>query len=249
MRTRGEFSRFINTRKAVVGGSKISKAYYKKAVEYGSYLDVYEYAQVKITWKQERIDYQKKDTGTKLDRSLRRAKDNIFKIAEANAKAHGDFEPVFFTLTFAENITDLQEANAHFKYFCTKLRNYIGRRVHYIVVPEFQKRGAVHYHGIFFNLPYVDVPTFKELWGQGYIDLQVTRNLRSCGAYIAKYITKSILDSRLFGQKLYSTSRGLLRPIHIFDESVLEMLERRDNMEVLQAFAGSDYIKIKYKKI
>jgi len=246
--TRSQISRKLNYRKATITNSNISKAYYKKAIQYGAYLEVYEYAQVQVTWKQERLDYAKKEEGIKLERSLRRAKNNIYKIAEANVLQHGKFPPVFFTLTFQANVTDLQQANLHFKYFIHKLNKFCRSSMAYIVVPEFQRRGAVHYHGLFFNLPFIPILQLRSLWGHGYVDFQLTRNLRSAGAYIAKYITKSIQDSRLYGQKLYYTSRNLLRPIHIFDDYAVDILERNPNMDVIRAHPGVGVIKIIYKK-
>ena len=55
----------------------------------------------------------------------------------------------FITLTFKENITDLDEANAKFNIYVTQMRracDRLGFKFKYVGVPEFQERGCVHYH-------------------------------------------------------------------------------------------------------
>jgi len=88
----------------------------------------------------------------------------------------------------------------------------------------------------------------RRLWPHGTIDLQVAKSLRSSGAYIAKYITKELTDSRLFGQKLYFTSRGLKRPIHSWDELYIDKKLQDPTLETITAYNGAGYIKTKYKR-
>jgi hypothetical protein len=195
----------------------LSKSYYQKAIVYGKYVEYYEYDTNLISHKEtHRIAYRRTGEHQRRQSSLSRARQEIYRIVEANVGRYGAYRPVFFTLTFRRNETELKKTNRKYKYFITKLNEYVGHKVKYIVVPEFQKRGAVHYHGVFFNLPYLPIETFKKLWSNGSVDLQVTRKFRSVGAYISKYLSKDMFDKRLFNQKAYFTSRGIYRPIHIF---------------------------------
>lgn len=130
----------------------------------------------------------------------------------------------FLTLTFEDNITDLDYSNSEFKkwvkrvnYHCFKSKKSIMK---YVAVIEFQKRGAVHYH-VLCNLPYVDVNEFQKIWGHGFIKLNKIKGdperfgsseCDNVGAYVCKYMTKDNEDKRLEGRKSYLMSRNLNKP-------------------------------------
>ena len=61
--------------------------------------------------------------------------------------------PLLLTITFKENRGSLSECSRFFNLFTTNLRYRYGKQFRYIAVPEFQKRGAVHYHALFWGLP------------------------------------------------------------------------------------------------
>jgi len=135
-----------------------------------------------------------------------RARNHIRRLTLSNFSS----KDKFLTLTFADNIKDIEYANNEFKKFIKRLkRKYHGFR--YISVIEFQKRGAIHYHCLV-NLPYVDQVALQEIWGNGFICIKKLNDVDNVGAYLAKYMGKDVLDKRLQGKKCYFTSRGLLRP-------------------------------------
>ncbi|MDQ3089572.1 MAG: hypothetical protein M3Q24_00245, partial [bacterium] len=82
-------------------------------------------------------------------------------------------------------------------------------------VIEFQERGAIHYHSIFFNLKYIHKRTLADLWGEGFIEIKAVEHVDNVGAYMAKYMSKNFKDNRLDGQKRYFSSKYLQRPIEI----------------------------------
>lgn len=92
---------------------------------------------------------------------LYRARNEVRRLINANVNRYSDemnnlLKPVFLTLTFAENIKDLTAANREFRKFMKRLGHFVAKdqaHVQYVAVPEFQKRGAVHYHLVIFNLP------------------------------------------------------------------------------------------------
>jgi hypothetical protein len=94
----------------------------------------------------------------------------------------------------------------------------------YAVVIEFQKRGAIHFHVLFFNLPYIDQNILAKLWGKGFIKINKIDNVKNIGSYVTKYMSKDFGDSRLCGQKSYFTSRGLKKPFITYDESAINIL-------------------------
>lgn len=141
----------------------------------------------------------------------------------------------FITLTFADNITDLDIANNEFANYNRKIKR-INPDYKYIGVPEFQKRGAVHYHiltnlkigsnliperkpkKIFnkekntsYNLLYYELP----YWTAGYSTaFDIINDIDSdfnISAYMGKYFFKDI-DNRLFGRRKILKSQGLKKP-------------------------------------
>jgi hypothetical protein len=92
----------------------------------------------------EKIKQQKQ----KQEFSVHRTRTEIRRLINSNPQLNK-----FMTLTFAENITDLKQANYEFNKFVLRL-SYKYPKFEYLAVPEFQQRGAVHYH-VICNLPFV----------------------------------------------------------------------------------------------
>ncbi|NCN25695.1 hypothetical protein COT94_04590 [Candidatus Falkowbacteria bacterium CG10_big_fil_rev_8_21_14_0_10_37_14] len=134
-----------------------------------------------------------------------RSKTKIKRLVNANTQWSK-----FFTLTFAENITDKTMANYLFTQFIKRLK-YHFPEFNYLAVPERQKRGAIHYH-LICNLGYVDYKFLFELWGYGRIELADIRSVKKIGAYISKYLTKGASE---FCKKSFFCSRKIKRPIEI----------------------------------
>lgn len=74
-------------------------------------------------------------------KNIMRSKFQLQRLVKSNEH---DFV-TFITLTFHENITNISNANNKFKSWRTKIKD-IYPNFKYVCVPEFQKRGAVHYH-------------------------------------------------------------------------------------------------------
>jgi hypothetical protein len=224
------------------------RAYKGKVTVAGNVVHVARYEEPVVAgWKRrERIGSAKEVMGEmRKDRRKRnerraglRAKRKLMDLVRANA-AHEwrDHEGrpctvKFLTLTFAENVQDLEWANKEFKKFIKRLNYAVtGKKkafLEYVAVVEFQKRGAVHYHVMFFNMPYVDVKeVIAPVWGHGSVKINKVDEVDDLGAYMAKYMGKTF-DSdddddpppgggggkkrRDKGKKRYFASRGLIRP-------------------------------------
>ena len=168
-----------------------------------------------------------------------RAAKKIMKLVRYNAgmykKSNGSkYPPIFLTLTFADNVTDWEWANKEFKKFVMRLNYWCyGSKVsdlRYISVPELQERGAIHYHILFFNLPYIDKSVVQELWGLGSTRIEQERKFQdmegdNLGRYITKYMTKQFYskdkegnDNFYYskdlweGKKIFFASRNLIKP-------------------------------------
>lgn len=170
------------------------------------------------------------------DRSLKRAKKEVRRVINSNIGMYGvEYIPKFLTLSFGENIQDIKQANYEFqkviKRLNYKIYNTKKAKIKYLVVPEFQKRGAIHYHVILFNFPYVKQSILQDIWGNGIIDIRKIEEVDNVGSYIAEYLGKeeknqgkSKNDERLKGQKSYFCSRGIYRPIEITEKKTIESM-------------------------
>lgn len=179
---------------------------------------------------------------------LQRAKKNLRRIINSNAYQYKGVTTKFLTLTFKENVKDIPAANKEFKKFVKRVNyNVFGTkkaRLKYSGVIEFQKRGAIHYHVVMYNLPYVKADVLRELWGHGHIKINKISKVDNLGAYVTKYMTKDNDDDRLKGKKCYFNARGLLEPKEVTDikkvESLRDSLPAK-NLKYVDSFK-SDYL-------
>jgi len=127
----------------------------------------------------------------------------------------------FLTLTFADNVQEVDIANYEFKKFILRLK-YHFPDLKYLTVIEFQKRGAVHYHMVC-NMPYINKDILAEIWGKGFIKVNRIQHCDNVGAYVSKYLGKEA-GTRLFNKKKYFCSRDLVRPVEVVDKLVIDKL-------------------------
>lgn len=203
-------------------------SYSKKVIVSGGIIEVYEYEKpilegykdTKKNSKGRQAAAKFEDKRANREKVLQRARRDIRRLVNCNIHENSKF----ITLTFADNITDLKQANYEWKKFKQRLETKIGYKLQYLVVIEFQKRGAIHYHCVMFNLPYIQNNKLREIWGNGYVKVNRIDNVDNVGAYVCKYMTKDNDDDRLLGQKCYFTSRGLQKPVEIKEQSRVESL-------------------------
>lgn len=197
----------------------------------------------------EQIEKEKQE---RFIKSIRRAREQVFDLVACNAGRHQDYEGKkqtvkFLTLTFKENVTDIEKANTEFTLFMKRLSYHaygVNRNViKYIAVPELQKRGAWHYHIVLFNLKYIPWENYLEIWNNGAVYINALRpgaDETEVAKYITKYISKAMgatpgeqhLTYQLYkergleNRKRYLVSRGLLRPWMIRVETGKKGLQR-----------------------
>ena len=151
-------------------------------------------------------------------RVLARARTSVRRLVECNPDLNK-----FFTLTFAENVTDFVVANECFRKFVMRLKYNYKSDLKYLVVPEFQKRGAIHFH-VLCDLPYVPVNQLADLWGFGFCRINLIDSVTNVGLYVSKYIQKQFDDERLHTKKCFWGSRNLKRPVVIDTPEVVDSL-------------------------
>lgn len=230
------------------------KLYDYKIVECGSFVQVYRFLQhrIKNINKNDDADLNLKKIKFEVNTSKKETKlKTINEIEERNitrsklqcqriAKANMEYWETFITLTFADNFTDIKLANKRFKYFIDKVRR-IKNDLRYLVVPEHQKRGAIHYH-LLTNISINDTklmynqednPKFKHIkyWLDGFNSVELIKgDAKKVIGYISKYMTKDV-DNRFFGQRRFFYSQNCIVPkvsyIDSMDSRDLEFLQKK----------------------
>ncbi len=188
--------------------------------------------------------------------SLMRARRDLRRIVNANVDQWGDDVTCkFVTLTFKDNVKDVDLANYEFRQFIKRLNYKVyGEKcsnLKYTAVVEFQERGAVHYHVIFYNLPYTKADVIEEVWGNGFIKINKIDDIDNVGAYVCKYLTKGQDDERLRGRKCYFNSRGLFKPVVIEDKKKIETIKKSlsdEFMTVSTQYENEHLGKISYRQ-
>ena len=236
----------------------------RKLVKSGSLLEIYQFGndvilgrKIRHSKSEEELEMNSKFPKPKaspeeiLKSSARRAKRMIKRLIRANSfrwfkPDNKPYQPITLTLTFAENIQDLKRANYEFTKFIRRLnyetnglenKNLKDSNLKYLTVFELQERGAIHYHCIFFNLPYIPriYDRLKDIWGQGIINVNGSKKsltkikdekkLKKIVDYFTKYIQKSIFENHFSKQKKYITSKGLIKPVENYFEEVVSLVE------------------------
>lgn len=180
-------------------------------------------------------------------RNLTRTRDKIIKYACENESLFHSF----ITLTLSDkkenklstdiDINDISQANKLFNIWTTQMRRKYKDFV-YLCVPEYQKRGAIHYHLLSSLKCDIDIPKlpiiktynkeknkYYELeyynikyWNYGFstaFNIDMTDNNFNVALYITKYLYKDI-DNRLYGHQKCMVSKTLQEPKTIYLNSM-----------------------------
>ncbi len=207
---------------------------YVKIISYSNTLEIYEYERDVVVLGGRRIPAREVDTGdddmgiggedTLQERQLGKRSDNARRASLAfrrivASNLGGSTRPILVTLTYRDNYTNLSGAYRHYSAFNQSLRYKYGKAFKYICVPEFQKRGAVHFHALYWGLSEEvfllerETRTLARLWGKGFVYLKETDGDERLSHYLTKYMAKAFIDPRLKNQKCYTASKNVLRPL------------------------------------
>ena len=242
--------------------------YNAKIIKCGDYIEYYDYKNIKsnidknleLVYKKRKLDFSyeydidfenmtdeefisfldnkkknkhKSYLGTIEYKNILRSKLELHRLVKTNIKIF----VTFITLTFKDNIADIKLANKKFKIWITRMKE-LKNDFKYICVPEFQKRGAVHYH-LLTNLSLkhdTNIITLQKgkktmydvrHWNYGFTCVFDLDGFNVVG-YISKYMTKDI-DNRLYGHRRYLYSTNLNKPI-------VEYLDLRNNDKHVKYF-------------
>jgi len=125
--------------------------------------------------------------------------------------------PIFVTCTIMQVLSHETSSRIFTEFLSYFTKRYQGIRV--IAVPEYQKRGALHFHCLVWGLPKGIVEHEKthrdiqRLWLRGFVDVRSTDGNDKIASYLAKYMSKSVQGVRISSKKAYHTTRNVLRPV------------------------------------
>ena len=236
-----------------------------KLVQCGDYIQVYFFDKIKSKsnddLKEKSFNIKSIDTDNLSKVASNEAKSILLSNAirsnlacQRIAKTNRNEWESFITLTFKDNITDINQANKLFHYWVVNIRK-LKKDFKYLAVPEFQKRGAVHYH-ILSNLGLSDKDIILEqqikkgkavncdtlydvkFWSKGFVRVDFIKgDYKKIYGYICKYMTKDI-DNKLFGKKRYFYSQNLKKPsiefLNLSDKRHLEYFKKILNTNNLE---------------
>lgn len=182
--------------------------------------------------------------------SLKRSRDGIRRLILSNAAAYGE-KLKFVTFTFRENVTDIEEAMVYWAEYSRRLNNRLGISMRYLTVIEFTKNDRVHFHTLYFNMPFIYglKKVIEKEWGQGFIKVKALDAVKNIGIYVSKYLRKGNNDKRLNGKKAYFCSKGLLKPTLIREKNNVSWFLNNSKIEVeLEGdFCSKNHGVINYK--
>lgn len=232
----------------------LKRVYYKQAVVYGDYMDLYTYHELKMIYNGKNNSGIKGKQGSKRNDSVQRARNSLYRLVKANVYQHGKFRPIFGTYTFSECVRELDTANIQLQRYIRKLRRYLGKPVLYVAVPEQHESKAWHFHLVFFNVPKLDFETNDKLWGQGKTAVNMkfvkgVNGVRDVAGYISKYLSKDFLVQRGINKKMFYASRGLKRPIVIYANDTIDDILKNARIKVLNEYEGKTFVQTQYKLV
>jgi len=216
---------------------------YVKLYQYANCLEIYKYEKSPLYFYRKSKRKNRRSAlpfSVRFARNSTRAKQSFLRLIKANLPSPRG-NPALLTLT-TRDVYEIRKGWLFFTQFASRCRYRYGSRFAYAVVPEFQKRGAVHFHLLVWGL--TDDEIYKEretrsiasLWPHGFVDIRPSDGSFKLAGYLGKYMVKAMSDFRLFGVKSYACSRSLVRPVVAVIKESWDLIESEvvDNSLVLE---------------
>jgi len=159
---------------------------------------------------------KEKGTYQRTKRSIKRSKLNFFRLVHHNNCLAKTIH--FVTITFAYDIS-YKEASRHVRHFMERVKKDSPElSLSYISVTELTKKGRLHFHLLVYGLPPETAKkerktrNFQRKFQRGYIDIMCARDASpKIAGYMAKYMAKSLGDSRYETRRGYTCSRNIAK--------------------------------------
>lgn len=184
-----------------------------------------------------------------------------------NANFFGGDNELFVTLTYADNMQDVNRLYEDFRRFIQRFRYKFGA-CEYICCVEPQARGAWHCHVLvrFDGREYVYIANSEvsDVWGYGYTSTRRLCNVDNVGAYVTAYLTNLVvgegeeavsikgrkLDMYPAGVRIYRRSSGIRDPeersMHYGEfKQLVKCGERRYRGQYVGEWGGKSHVIIR----
>lgn len=215
---------------------------YKKLLQTGYIVEVFEYQGTPAVLMPKRAHNPRQER-----RVRKRRPDHVASAAQSFRRlVRGNLSkgaPALLTLTMLD-LVDVRIAYKCFTSFGSRVRRIFGEGIAWLAVPEFQARGAVHFHVLIWGLPDNIVKNerntryIQNLWSYGYVDLIQTDGDEKLAYYLTKYLSKGMSDDRLIGVKAYSSTRNIMRTVSFNNQAQVDFIQEQmiavDNVHVFE---------------
>lgn len=184
-----------------------------KIVKSGNTIELYGYEKSPVTYikKKKRTSWSESERTYRRSDNLKRSQKHLKRLLWSEFDEQSK-NPCLITLTYAINMSDLTLAYHDLKIFMIKMKRRFPD-ITYFAIPEFQKRGAVHFHLVVWGIPLPVVIYEKKtrniakLWSHGFIDIVKTDGSKKIVGYLIKYLLKAQYDKRLTFHKAFTRSK------------------------------------------
>lgn len=241
-----------------------------KIYKSGDNIEIYEYEYLTPPPKKYRVDAEPEEQTEQLENTeICRIKERREQTLRDNAngmkrmaREYFQGNNFFVTLTFKDNINDIDKTDRKLKYFIKKFREDYGE-TSFVAVRELQKRGAIHYHMLLKNkkmrdyyLEHIPEPKRKgnrqifsqeqkdyqdylreNYWKYGIVNCTLINFVDDVGAYLVKYMNKNKLQ-----QMEWQENRRLI--LRSADIKKIEPLDSIKDSKLIDSIAYQmEYIK------
>lgn len=260
----------------------VIREFFSRLVVFGDEAELKIYKQLQQNKQHtKREDYDKKLIGSKVPFSLRRARTELYRLIKCNENEQPEYANIFVTLTFNPDLfpdnycENLDNVNKEFKAMFRAFKKHLGYPIKFVSVHERHKKtNNIHYHIIFFNLPFIPVSdeyfekyksnkvmlnkvqvdfTWSDIWSFGSVDVKKISGIDNIALYISKYIGKEFEDEygNTLNKKTYTSSRGLVRPQVLYKnkdiEYYLSNAEVQQSIELKNSYTDAEFTQHKLK--
>lgn len=122
-----------------------------KLIQVGNIIEKYEFEKDYVHPRRSRSTKPRSRVPKRRYDNLQRLRKSFTRLIRCNLA--GASRPFLLTLTMHQ-IVSLEQAYSHLTNFIVQIRRRYGKEFRYVGVPEFQKRGAVHFHILVWDLPH-----------------------------------------------------------------------------------------------
>lgn len=246
------FQEWVHNEKVIQLHKAPKQVYKKKAIISGDVIEIVSYEEpiVRGIDRNNKMAVGKKKTGdVKRKDNIDKSKKELRRIVNANVTGND----LFITLTYSDNMQDIDKGKKDYKKFVMRW-NYRRKKegkgsLKYVYVVEFQERGAIHFHCVFFGVGYIQKSELFKLWGHGFVDVKKIDHVDNVGAYLVKYMSKALEDSRVSNKDLYGRSKGNLEnPVEVITPNEVALIEGlyKNNIVYNSSYTSEHFGRISY---